>query len=94
MSFDFAEESRNVDNHLGDLDESDVLCFGCGQGDDVLLSSSPSDRTSAEHNDGADRKPALVPVICLVWIGVTDGLGHRVGIRFSFIWDTCILCSL
>ena len=94
VSFDLAEELGHSDYLLGILGEGEILHFGREQGDNVRLLSFPRDRASAEHNEIAAGRPALIPIFCPVCIGETDGLGHGRGIRFSFVYNTCILGSL
>ena len=64
MGFDFAEELPHPDDFLRCLGESDIICLGRGQGNDVLLSSFPQDHTSAENDDKAAGRPALVSISC------------------------------
>ena len=65
-SFDFTEDSQQTNDFLRGLGEGDLLRFRRGQGDDVLFSSFPRDPTSAEYDNEAAGRPALVSVSCPV----------------------------
>ena len=60
--FDFAEESPHPDDLFRGLGEGDILRLGCRQGNNILFSSFPRDRTSAENDDKAASRPALVSI--------------------------------
>ena len=64
--FDFAGQSAHPDDLLVGLGEGDILCFGRGPGEDVLLSSFARDHTSGEHDHEGAGRPGLVFVSCLV----------------------------
>ena len=66
MSFNFAEELPHPDDLFRGLGEGDILHLGRGQGDNVLLLSFPRDCTSAENDDEAAGRPALVSIPCPV----------------------------